>query len=159
MPRNSDPFTAERLAERLRQLMNARGWTATGYELHKRSGVSQHTCKDALEGRGRGNVRPATLAKYANTFGLTVSEFVGEASTSFDVVVELNANERDVARVIALIGDADLDNVINDAVRAYLDQQSRSPRVLRMLDALAESRSDDHQSIRSIADISRPTRP
>lgn len=60
--------------ERLRQLLNARGWTE--YRLSKNSGLSESTLSNIFKRNTMPSI--ATLEAICNGFGITLSQFFAE---------------------------------------------------------------------------------
>ena len=88
--------------ERLRRLLNERGWTE--YKLAKKCGLSQSTIANIY----RRNTVPsiATLEAICNGFGITLSQFFAdeqmveltpELKDIFDCWIDLTPNQKDAA--------------------------------------------------------------
>lgn len=88
--------------ERLRRLLNERGWTE--YKLAKKCGLSQSTIANIY----RRNTVPsiATLEAICNGFGITLSQFFAdeqmveltpELKEIFDCWIDLTPNQKDAA--------------------------------------------------------------
>ena len=88
--------------ERLRRLLNERGWTE--YKLAKKCGLSQSTIANIY----RRNTVPsiATLEAICNGFGITLSQFIAdeqmveltpELKDIFDCWIDLTPNQKDAA--------------------------------------------------------------
>ena len=88
--------------ERLRRLLNERGWTE--YKLAKKCGLSQSTIANIY----RRNTVPsiATLEAICNGFGITLSQFFAdeqmveltpELKAIFDCWIDLTPNQKDAA--------------------------------------------------------------
>lgn len=88
--------------ERLRRLLNERGWTE--YKLAKKCGLSQSTIANIY----RRNTVPsiATLEAICNGFGITLSQFFAEEQMVeltpelkdiFDCWIDLTPNQKDAA--------------------------------------------------------------
>ncbi len=71
---NSKICTKGRRLARLRQLLNARGWTE--YRLSKNSGLSESTLANIFKRNTMPSI--ATLEAICNSFGITLSQFFAE---------------------------------------------------------------------------------
>jgi transcriptional regulator with XRE-family HTH domain len=133
---------AGRCQEQIRRLLLDGGHAPTAYQLRQITGVSESHGAAILKGTGPKSLRFGTVKQIAEGFGVSVSELLGE-SYAGEVRIPVTDRERDVLAAVASVRRIAIDALLRLVVEDYVREHERRASVRRILDGLAEGRSEE----------------